>query len=274
MVSAKLSISRAWTETGSFLAKEARLVLPIALLLLAIPAMAAELLSPEPSASPTGIDIAWRLVLVVLNLIAGLIGVVAITHLALKPNTSVGEALRMGVRRFPPLFLASLLIGLAFFAIAFVVILIFAGAAMQGAAPPDPRNLPPSFGLVILLLIALGLALWIRFMMVTPVATAEPVGPIAALRRSWALTRGHYWRLLGAFLLLLLVALIAIFALSATIGIVLVLLAGPPEPGNATWTVAALISVLLQTLLTVVLAVLVARVYRQLAGEDASTVFA
>jgi hypothetical protein len=91
------------------------------------------------------------------------------------------------------------------------------------------------------------------FMMVTPVATAEPVGPIGALRRSWALTRGHYWRLLGTFLLLLLVATVAILALSSTLGIVLVLLAGPPEPGNLTWMVTALVSVLFQTLMTVVL---------------------
>jgi hypothetical protein len=274
MVSAKLSISRAWSETGAFLAKEARLVLPIALLLLAIPAMASELILPEPAATPSAGRALLQLTLLLVNIAAGLVGVVAITNLALRPGTSVGEALRTGLRRFPPLFVASLMIGLGFVLIAFVVILLFAGAAMEGAVPPDPRNLPPSFSVVILLLTVLGLALWIRFMMVTPVATAEPVGPIGALRRSWALTRGHYWRLLGTFLLLLLVATVAVLALSSTLGIVLVLLAGPPEPGNLTWTVSALVSVLFQTLMTVVLGVLAARVYRQLAGEDASTVFA
>jgi hypothetical protein len=103
-----------------------------------------------------------QLTLLLVNIAAGLVGVVAITNLALRPGTSVGEALRTGLRRFPPLFVASLMIGLGFVLIAFVVILLFAGAAMEGAVPPDPRNLPPSFSVVILLLTVLGLALWIR----------------------------------------------------------------------------------------------------------------
>jgi hypothetical protein len=50
--------------------------------------------------------------------------------------------------------------------------------------------------------------------------------PIAALRRCWALTRGHGWAILGLILIVAIAAAIVVGVASTLIGILFVLLAG------------------------------------------------
>jgi hypothetical protein len=270
---AKLSISSAWNETAAFLARETRLVAPIALLLMAIPAIAALLVLPPDNASQNVAGLILSLVVTIASAIAGLIGVIAITHLALRPGSSVREALGVGVRRFFPLLISSLLIGLVFFILAFFVTFLFARGAIERGAL-SPAEMMTSLAPVAAVLLVLGVALWVRFMFMTPVATAEPAGPIVIIRRSFELSRGNYWRLLGMILLLLVVAMVTLIAVSLVLGISLTLLFGPPVPGNATWLIDGIVSALFQTVLTVILAVLVARIYAQLRGTVSPDVFA
>jgi hypothetical protein len=61
----------------------------------------------------------------------------------------------------------------------------------------------------ILALIAAEVTAWIRFSLAAPAVVLERLGPTNALRRSWRLVTGSFWRLLGIFLLTVLIVLVA-----------------------------------------------------------------
>ena len=271
---ANLSITTAWNETVAFIAREAGLVLPIAFLLLALPGAAMQLAMPTPAPGQMPEFPPILLLLVLVAIVGGMIGSIAITYLALRPGRSVGEALQRGLSRFLILFAASLLIGLAA-AILFVpLVVIFAGgAALSGASTPAAMAGPMLLAFLIFAVVAIGF--WVRLMLMTPVAAAENVGPIAIIARSWSLTGGRFWKLLGFALLILLAAIVVSLAISAVLGIILFLAAGPPEPGSVSMIVMTIVSALIQSVLSAVFLVLIARIYAQLAGgDDRSEVFA
>jgi hypothetical protein len=57
--------------------------------------------------------------------------------------------------------------------------------------------------------------LFVRWGVAIPALLAEGIGPIRALDRSWTLTRGHFWRLLGILILMYLLTLAVSAALQA-----------------------------------------------------------
>lgn len=270
---ANLSITTAWNETVAFISREAGLILPIAFLLLALPGAAMQLVMPTPAPGQTPEFPALLLLLFPVALVAGMVGSIAITFLALRPGQSVGEALQRGLARFLILFLASLLIAVAAAIVLIPLVLLLAGgAALSGG---NPAALAGPLLLVLLVFVIAAIALWVRLLLMTPVAAAENVGPIAIISRSWALTGGHFWKLLGFALMLLLAAIVVSVAISAVLGIIVFLVAGPPVPGSVSMIVMMIVSALIQSVLSAVFLVLIARVYAQLAGsDDRSAVFA
>lgn len=270
---ANLSVSKAWSETAAFMSREAGLVLPVAFLLIALPGAAMQLFMPtgEPGSPP---EAGLWLLLIPIVVIASIIGSIAITHLALRPGSSVGEALQVGLRRFLPLFLASLLIGIVAGIILVLLVALLVGGENLAAAEVNPLAVMGPMMLVFFIAFILSLAIWIRLMLMTPVATAEGLGPIGIIRRSWQLTAGYFWKLLGLMILLIIVALVVTLAISAVLGILLILVAGPPEPGSVSMIVLAIVSALIQSVLSAVLVTLIARIYVQLAGTVSPEVFA
>lgn len=270
---ANLSISTAWNETAEFVKRESGLILPIAFLLIAVPGALMQILMPEPAAPgelPEGG--AWLLIFPI-AIVASMIGTIAISLLALRPGTSVSEALQRGLRRFVPLFLASLLIGLAAAVVAIPLILIVAGGAVLTGGG-NAAAAAGSILLVALILFVVGIAVWVRLMLMTPIAAAENVGPVAIIRRSWDLTAGHFWKLLGFALLLMIVGVIVVFAITAIFGILIFALAGAPEPGSTSMILMTIVSALLQSVLSAVFVTMLARVYAQLSGSPTAEVFA
>ena len=273
---ASLSISRAWSETTAFVQREAGLVLPIAFLLVALPGAAMQYALPAPPQPAAVFDFeTWmrdiRTVLVFAPVVAvlSLIGTIALSFLALRPGRTVGEALQVGGRRFIFLFLAWLLIALALM-IAILPLVLLVGAGMAAGSGPSP-------GLVLLaplIYVVLILAASIRLILATPVCAAESAGPIAILTRSWQLTRGHFWKLLGFVVLFWLAALVAIFAVSVMIGIVIAIAVGPPVPGSTGAFVVLLLTAVLQAIVTCLFTTMVSRIYAQLAGLGQDEIFA
>ena len=268
----ELSISKAWTETGQFLAREAGLVLPVALLLLALPPAAEQLLVPPPGAEASLGQAATGFFLTLIVLVTSLIGGIAISHLALTPGASVGEALRRGTARFLPLLGASMLIAIPMVLVAVLVVLAIAPNAPVMRTPFDPYSMPPALLWVITLFTLALLFIWVKLSMGTPVASEERAGPVAIITRSWALTKGHYWKLLGAYLIVMILSSLAIMALTYGLGVLIFLAAGPPAFGNASFIAITLVDVFLQTVMVAVLIVLIARIYAQLTARDSQPV--
>jgi hypothetical protein len=193
--------------------------------------------------------------LIVPVIVGGVVASLTVSTLALGRETVVRAAIAHALRRFLPTFAAALLLLVGFFLIALPLMLLLG---------PNPNN-PASLGRVFLVIGLLGLAYWTRFMLLNPVAAAEPAGPVAMIRRALAATRGHFWRLLGLLLLALIVFAIVSMAISFVAGLVILLLAGRPDPGSLSSFLLLLVNGILSTLFATLFTILIARIYAQLA---------
>lgn len=257
----RLSLSTAWDDTKTVLRRDGGALVAIALALLVLPGAIAELATPNV---PTGqqAEPGWWSLLTFLAMLIGLAGQIAITRIALGQQGTVGQAIGWGFRRLPVL-LAALIIWVLPFAILFVLIGMAAGGGAPGEVPANPAAL-----VALLPVLLVFFYLLFRFLLVTAVVTAEPIGPVAALKRSWSLTHGQVGKLFLALLLIAIVATIALGAVQFAVGSIIVLLAGAPEQ----WSVSDLLLVLLTQLLgavfSVIFACLVASFYRQRTGSE------
>ena len=84
--------------------------------------------------------------------------------------------------------------GIALVLIPLLIVLMFTGAVEMPAQGQVP---PRSFSTALLLLVIVCLFAAVKFIMTFPVSSAEDAGPLTILKRSWNLTRGHYWPLFG-----------------------------------------------------------------------------
>ena len=259
---AKLSISRAWDETRGVLKRDGKLIATVAAAFIVLPGVIAGLFQPEPEPGKLPAVDSSSLLMIAAILVS-LVGQLAIVRLALGPSLSVGDAIRHGLQRFFPFLGAVLLV------VAPVVILL--GAATQ-AVGTDAGSASIAASLLLLALLPVIIFFMIRLTLMAPVASAEGAGPIGIIKRSWQLTRGSWWRLFAFFVLWLIAALVVVVAGEAVFGSVAQLLFGDAEGV----TVGALLVILVMQVLTaavaIVAAVMLARIYAQLAGrapEDA-----
>jgi len=110
----------------------------------------------------------------------------------------------------------------------------------------------------------------IRMLMSSPVASEEDAGPIQILRRSWDLTRGHWWRLFGFIVMFVIGALILIAAVNWAVTAFAVILFGAIAPMSLSALLVGLFDSIVNGGVTVFLAVMLARIYLQLTGRTAA----
>lgn len=242
------------------MAADGRLFLTVALALLALPSAVAQYAVPGAGIgrSPQS---GGEIVLMVVVWVVGLVGQLALVRLAIGPSVSVGEAILHGGRRTPAYFAAVVLIILAIMLLSlpFVVLLTMLGITMEPGAAPPPAAL-----IVLLLFVAVISYVAIRMLLTSPVASAEAVGPIGIIKRSWVLTSGHGWRLFGFLILFIIGAIIAIAAASVAATLLMSLLVGQVEPLSVSALVIALVEALASAIATMLFILMLARIYVQL----------
>ncbi len=255
---AKLSISRAWDETREVLKRDGRLLSIVAVALLALPSTVQTLVTPAVAPGELPPMGAWLAVLVI-SVLIGIAGQLAIARLAIGPETSVGEAIAHGARRLLP-YLAAMLL----WVVPFVIAVYYTAQQMRGVNP--------SLAIAILFLVLLGLMLFIAVRLITAiaVASAEPLGPIGILQRSWQLTSGNWWRLFGFLILFIIAVVCVMIAVGAIVGILVGILFGAPEPMSVSALIVALFTQLAIAVVTVVFLVMLARIYVQLSARNVS----
>jgi hypothetical protein len=263
----KLSISTAWDETRQVLARDGKLFTSVALALIVLPATVLALVAPPLGEEPPG----WVRLLSMVVALIGLAGQLAIIRLALTSSTLVKDAIAHGFKRLLPAFVALVLFGVAMAIILLPIMLLMVGPeAIQAAAE---GTITPEMARAVLVIVLLVILVGARFQLIMPVAAAEPIGPIAVLKRSWAISKGHYWRLLAFVVLNLLLAVIVVIYLGHVIGGVVVgAIFGDIDQFSVAALAAGLISGLAQAAFTVVLSVMLARIYAQLAGTAEASV--
>ncbi len=263
----KLSIGKAWDETSAFLGREARLVAPVALATFALPSILVNWASAGGNAA-NGSG-----VLMVFVLLAVLVGQMTIILLVNGWQGSIGQAMGTAIRRLPVLlaglvivFLPVMMVG----GIALGVVLVGAGISDPATVAPEALVKLPGVAWIFLLIVLAAIFLGVRMFQASAVAASEKVGPIALIKRSWGLTRGAFWRLLALFLLLMLIGLILNAAVTTVVGSIATLAAGEPRPFNTSALLIALATGLVGAMVSTVSAMMVGRVYAQLAAPDAT----
>jgi hypothetical protein len=252
-----------WDRTAEFLTDNIGIVLPIALIAYFVPACIngsfAELRSTgsfELQAILTGV----ALLLSVLSLWGSL----AIAAMTLAPDAiDPGAA---GRRRLP----AALAVAIATLAATFVLALPFgvalaaSGVDLQALLAHQPVTIPlaTAWFLAIYALVFAGIVLWVsaRLVLFTPVIVAER-RMFGALGRSWVLTRGLAWRIIGVVVLYAIVAIVAILATRLVFGSIFQLIAGPVEGLSLSGVLTSVTVAAVQTGFTMIAPVFTAKLY-------------
>ena len=251
---AKLSLSKAWDETREVIARDGKLIAVVALAMFFLPSVVVGVM--KPAANPFPATIEEAVIAIVVGVIA-LIGQLAIIRMALGARMTVGEALGHGARRVPAYLVAGLI-----WAGPLIIAAYLIGTEVW-RAPETATGGQLTAALVVMLAL---LIIGIRMMMTSSVASAENVGPLEIVKRSWRLTSGHWWKLFGLFCIFLLLMLVIMTAVGAVIGILSTVLFDPIEPMTVGALFVAFFTQLVSAVLTTGLLVMLARVYAQLSG--------
>ena len=246
-----LSVSTAWNETAGVARRQGWRLFAIAFLSMALPAAILQAVAPATIPGRLPEPGLW-LLLVLLVPAASLVGALAICRLALRSGEGAGAAVAAGLRRFPPLAGAALLIGLA-------ALLAMAAAILLARALASPL---PAVAMFVLLAF-----LWVRLILLSPIAAVETLGPIPLIRRGWALSAGHFGHLLLALLAAALLSLVALGAAGLAGGVAARVVGGQPQPGLAALLLMLLVSALLQAAIGGLFTAFLARLYAQLADD-------
>ena len=258
----KLSLSKAWDDTRAVLARDGKLIGAVALALVYLPGVIAGVIDPDqtPADIMAGGTAAW---LTLATALIGLVGQLAMIRLVLGPATSVGDAIAHGARRLP-VYLGGTLLWM----LPLVVLIILFGKNLVA----DPKAESPGEALVILIVICALVYLTVRLILVSAVASAEPVGPAGMLKRAWALGSGNWWRLFAFVLMLGLATLIVLGVLGMASGIIAQLVFGAIEPMSVSALLVALITEIGSVLVTIVFITMIARLYAQASGLATASV--
>jgi hypothetical protein len=255
----RLSISKAWEETKTVVIRESRLLVTVALAFVAIPVTIANSTAPMMSPDQTPKLGAWMiLALGVLFVVAA--GMIALSTLAISGGVRVGDAVQRGFKRLLPF--CAIVLGVL------ISLSLLAGvlaAATAATATPTPLL---AIGMLLLLILVLS-PLLARFAILPAIAAAEDGGPVTLVLRGWALTRGAALKLWGVFIVIAVAWLIIEFAAGITLGTIVTLVLGPPDPGSASRVLLAAVIGLIRSAELLLFSVMLARIYAQLSGRDA-----
>jgi hypothetical protein len=198
-----------------------------------------------------------------------LIGELAIVLMVNGWRGSVGDAIGKAARRTPTFILAALSLAVPVVLI-FSVLLALSGVGASATGQIDWTNFSGMGWLVLLGCVLVLFFIAIRLLPLIAVVACEQIGPFAALTRSFALTSGHFWRLLGFLLLLMVAFLIVAATVGAVVGGLVTLLLGPPDPWSLSLLLIALAGGLVQAGFVMVYTAMLARIYAQLAAPVAT----
>lgn len=260
----KVSIGTAWEDAAAFVRKERRVLAPIVLGLILLPAVVSTMVQPPTPAGESPEPGLWMVVALAMILLM-MVGQMAIVLLADGWRGSVGEAIGRAARRLPTLAVAGLIVIVPMVLCFSIVLAVIAlGSGVDGQLRTE--SLGTGGVLAILVFMILSLLVTVRLLPLIAVVALGKEGPIASLKRTVRLTSGQFWRLLGFFLLFAIAFFVASLAAGAVVGSIVQLLLGRPEPWSVSLLLMALAGALIQTGFVTVYTAMLARITAQLEG--------
>jgi hypothetical protein len=262
----KFDASRAWREASDAVTANREVLFAIAGVFILLPTLAFSLLFPQPQ-PPAGLEgeAAMQFALDYYGSIApwvigmGLVQAIGtlsmLTLFTDRSRPTVGEALRRGIGGLLPYFGAQLLLGLGI-GLGGGVLIGIAGAIGAKAL----------VGVFVVAVIVVAAYAAIKTSLVAPVIMVEGLrNPALALQRSWRLTRGNSGRIALFYLMVGLAFMVGLMVVMMVVGAILALTLGT---GEMTRMIAAAVSGVLGTAMTIYFVAILAAVHRQLTGPS------
>jgi hypothetical protein len=265
----KFDMGRAWSQAMATLAANRDLIgivagvfffLPYLALMLMVPDMSAELPTQPGGDAQAMFDALmavyariWPYLLIVVILQGiGSLALLALLRDSTRPT--LGEALKRGLIAFLPYVAAQLIVVLG--------IAIVGGILLEGALAISQAIAV----LVIFIVLIAAVYLAVKFSLTMPVIGIErSYNPLAALARSWRLTKGNSLRLFLFYFLIAVAGMIVVMVIQMVLGLVFALLSAEGQAiGNG--VVSSLLNAAWATLFLAVLAA----THRQLADGNQS----
>ena len=258
----KLDSNSAWKEASGQVSANRDVFLALAGVFFVVPSLALSVIGGEP-AVVTGMQReammaaisafyadAWWLILA--SAVLQVVGVLAIlTLMRDRSRPTVGEAIRNALSGLLPYLGAQLLFAM--------VLGLVGGLAIGLAAAVFPALAP--VGALLLFIVALFFV--VRLILVAPVIAVEGQrNPLVAIKRSWTLTKGQFWRIFGFLALVMILFLVVLGVIMLVVGVVLALFAS----GETQRLLAAVVSSVLTAIVVTYVIGIIAAIHRQLAG--------
>ncbi len=256
----------AWQHAAAAIRANREVVFALSGVFFLLPSLAFSLLFPQPE-PPAGADEAAMLkfasayyaqalpamIPLIILQAAGMLGL--LTLLTDRTRPTVGQAIRTGFTALLPFLAAQILAALALMLLLVAVTVVLGLTGSKTIA-----------GAGTMLVLVAALYVWVRISLTAPVIAVEGVrNPVAALKRSWALTRGQALRMFLFYFLIVLVFTIVLAIVLALAGIVLALVL----PANLATIVGAVISAGLGSAMMLMLVAALAATHGQLSGNAA-----
>ncbi|MDF7775068.1 hypothetical protein P1X14_07410 [Sphingomonas sp. AOB5] len=260
-----------WDRTAEFLTDNLPSIMPIALVAFFVPFSVMGSFQPLMSESNAGLTLVLELLTLGFVVVVSW-GMLALTAMVLDGGPDAGK---IAARRLVPSLLVSVAIFLAM-ALLFapvVLTLLVSGvdlfALMRGV--PVDLSLPVSVGWAICIysLLAVGVAAWIsaRVAVANAVIVREKLA-FGAIARSWTLTRGVVWRIVGVAFLYIVVSNVAALAARLVFGSIFTLIAGAGDSVmSLSGVLTSVIVAAVQTGFTVLAPLFTAKLYVALVTE-------
>jgi hypothetical protein len=262
-----VNMGNVWDRTTEFLSDNLGAILPLALITIFVP----QSISGAIRQAGAAVNPALAQGIALALLLPIIWGQLTITALALQPEAGRGAARSVATRRFGQAVLAGLIafcvIVLLFLPIVFV--LAASGvdlAALAGKTPAAAPDMAPGTGAFIILYflawMVFAIFASIRFTtLLLPVVVAEG-GVVRALRRSFAVSNGIAWKLLGVAILFVVVVIVAWLAVTSVFGTLFRFLDPDAGPFSVGSIVVAVLGALVTTMYYVLQSAFMAKVYR------------
>ena len=255
----------AWKQASAAVSANREVLLALAGVFFPLPSLALSLLFPQPEpAAGMNSEAMMRLLgeyyqsvmpfFIPVGLLQAAGSLAILTIFTDRTRPTVGEAIRQGFIGMFPYVAALLLVGFGLGLLAVVALSLGAVTGSRGVA-----------GVAVILVLVFGAYAFVRTSLAAPVVAVERErNPVAALRRSWLLTRGNAWRIALFYALVAVAFFFVLMILMALVGVVLAVIAGS-ETGEV---VATVISSALGSVMTLYFVAIGAAVHRQLAGPS------
>lgn len=269
-----VNMGTVWDRTTEFLSDHLNAILPIAVLAIFVPQSISSAIGPAKDA----LGPALTQGLVFLLLLPILWGQLVIVALTVDPDSGRAAAQSLATRRFGQLLVAMLLVFAVLVLLSLPIFVALAAggvdfAAMSsGSATAMPALSPGLTGFVLiyaLLLVAVLVFVSVRLSTLLFAVIAAEGGVIGALRRSFALTRGIFWKTFGVLLLFGMVLWVACMAVTFVFGALFRMLAPDAGPFGIGAIVVAILVGLLTTAYSVIVSIFSAKLYRAVTAPRA-----